>query len=237
MGEEKKENLHEGHRKRVKERFLKHGLESFTEIQVLETLLFYAVPKKDTNETAHLLLNTFGSLKKVFEADYDMLLKVNGIGENAASLIKFFQMASKRYLELVYMEQQETVYNTPDSLMDYCKRLFLGEKKELVYVIGLDADLVIVNKELINEGCPDNSSIPFRKITDFVSKSNISRIVITHNHPNGLFLASQADIAITQDLVQVMEQIGIDVVDHIIVGKTGAASMRNGVYRRDIWRK
>lgn len=237
MGEEKKENLHEGHRKRVKERFLKHGLESFTEIQVLETLLFYAVPKKDTNETAHLLLNTFGSLKKVFEADYDMLLKVNGIGENAASLIKFFQMASKRYLELVYIEKEETRYNTADGLMDYCKRLFLGEKKELVYVIGLDADLAIVNKELINEGCSDSSYIPYRKVTDFVSKTNISRIVITHNHPNGLYLASSADVETTKDFVELMYQIEVDVVDHIIVGKTGAASMRNGVYGSDIWRK
>ena len=236
MGEEKKENLHEGHRKRVKERFIKHGLESFTEIQVLETLLFYAVPKKDTNETAHLLLKTFGSLKKVFEADYEELLKVNGIGENAASLIKFFQMASRRYLELVYIENQEKAYNNTDSLMDYCKRLFLGEKKELVYVIGLDADLVIVNKELINEGCPDSSSIPFRKITDFVSRSNISRIVITHNHPNGLFLASSTDVETTKDLVNVMKQIEVDVVDHIIVGKAGAASMRSGVYGSDIWR-
>ena len=173
----------------------------------------------------------------MFEADYDMLLKVNGIGENAASLIKFFQMASKRYLELVYIEKEETRYNTADGLMDYCKRLFLGEKKELVYVIGLDADLAIVNKELINEGCSDSSYIPYRKVTDFVSKTNISRIVITHNHPNGLYLASSADVETTKDFVELMYQIEVDVVDHIIVGKTGAASMRNGVYGSDIWRK
>lgn len=236
MGEEKKQNLHEGHRKRVKERFLKHGLESFTEVQVLETLLFYAVPKKDTNETAHLLLNTFGSLKKVFEADYEQLLAVDGIGENAASLIKFFQMASKRYLELVYAEHEEATYNTPESLMDYCKQLFLGEKKELIYVIGLDADLVIVNKELIADGSPDSVYIPNRKIMDFVYKTNISRIVITHNHPNGMCLASHADIETTGELVELMDQIEVEVVDHIIVGKTGASSMRNSLYAHDIWR-
>lgn len=237
MGDEKKENLHEGHRKRMKERFLKHGVESFTEVQVLETLLFYAVPKKDTNETAHLLINTFGSLKKVFEADYEKLTEVKGIGENAASLIKFFQMASRRYLELVYTENEETVYNTSESLMDYCKRLFLGVKKELIYVIGLDADLVIVDKELINDGCPDSVYFPYRKITNFISRTNISRIALTHNHPNGLCLASQDDVNTTKDLVELMDQIEVDVVDHIIVGKSGASSMRKSLYAQDIWRK
>ncbi len=236
MGEEKKKNLHEGHRKRVKERFLKHGLESFTEIQVLETLLFYAVPKKDTNETAHMLLDTFGTLKKVFEADYEQLLTVNGIGENAASLIKFFQMASKKYLELVYAEHDETVYNNPESLMNYCKQLFLGEKKELVYVIGLDADLVIVDKELITNGSPDSAYISYRKITDFIYRTNISRIVITHNHPNGMCLASHADVDATKEIVEIMDQIEVEVVDHIIVGKTGASSMRNSLYAKEVWR-
>ena len=94
---EKKPNLHEGHRKRVKERFIKFGVDSFTDVQLLETLLFYAVPKKDTNDTAHLLLDTFGgTFAKVLNADYKELVKVNGIGENAASLIKFVQMVSKK---------------------------------------------------------------------------------------------------------------------------------------------
>ena len=106
-------NLHEGHRQRVKERFLKHGIDSFSDIQFLETLLFYAVPKKDTNDTAHLLLNTFGSLKKVFEASYEDLTKVKGIGENAASLIKFFQKKKKRYLQIAYAESVENKYDTP----------------------------------------------------------------------------------------------------------------------------
>lgn len=236
MGDEKKENLHDGHRQRVKERFLKHGVESFTEVQVIETLLFYAIPKKDTNDTAHLLLNAFGSLKKVFEADYDQLIKVKGIGDNAASLIKFFQMASRRYLELVYTESEEKVYNTPESLMDYCMRLFLGEKKELFYVIGLDADLVIVDRELINNGCPDSVYIPFRKITDFIHKTNTSRIVLAHNHPNGICLASKDDVNTTKDIVETMEPIGVEVVDHIIVGKTGASSMKKSLYAQDIWR-
>lgn len=236
MGDEKKQNIHAGHRKRLKERFLKHGLDSFTEVQILEALLFYAVPKKDTNETAHMLINTFGSLKKVFEANYEDLLMINGIGENAASLIKFFQMASRRYLELEYTDKKEKVYNTAESLMDYCTRLFLGVKKELIYVIGLDADLVIVGKEMINEGCPDSVYIPYRKITDFIYKTNISRIAITHNHPNGFCLASKDDVNSTKDLVELMEQIDVEVVDHIIVGKSGASSMRNSLYAHDIWR-
>lgn len=236
MGDEKKQNLHEGHRLRVKERFLKHGVESFNEVQLLETLLFYAIPKKDTNDTAHLLLNTFGSFKKVFEADYNDLVKVNGIGDNAASLIKFFQMSSKRYLELVYTEKEETVNNAPEALMNYCKQLFLGEKRELIYVIALDSELVILERELINEGDPDTVYMPYRKITDFVHRTNASRIVITHNHPNGLCLASKNDVETTKNIVELMNQIEVEVVDHIVVGKNGASSIRNGLRGREVWR-
>lgn len=236
MAEEKKQNLHEGHRQRVKEKFLKHGLDSFTDIQILETLLFYAVPKKDTNETAHLLLNTFGSFRKVFDADYEELIKVNGIGENAASLIKFFQMASRKYLELAYAENKDEVKNTPDVLMDYCKRLFLGEKRELVYIIALDADLVIVGRELISDGDPDQVYIPYRKLTEFVHKTGVSRVALTHNHPNGMCLPSRNDVLTTAEVVELLDQICVEVVDHIVVGKGGASSMRNNINSSKIWR-
>ena len=230
-------NIHEGHRQRVKERFLNHGLDSFTEIQILETLLFYAVPKKDTNETAHLLINTFGSLKKVFEARYEDLTKVKGIGDNAASLIKFFQMASKKYLELAYRDTKEKTYNTPKKLKQYCMQLFLGEKKEMIYAIALDCDLAIIGREALNTGEPDKVFLSYRKLTEFVHKSNATRIVLTHNHPNGAEMVSRNDIEVTSDAAELLDQISVELVDHIVVGKTGATSMKEEEIAKDVWNR
>lgn len=230
-------NLHEGHRQRVKERFLKHGIDSFSDIQFLETLLFYAVPKKDTNDTAHLLLNTFGSLKKVFEASYEDLTKVKGIGENAASLIKFFQMGSKRYLQIAYAESVENKYDTPQKLKEYCKRLFLNEKREMIYAIALDCDLAITAYEALNTGHPDSVYLSYRRITEFIYKSNTSRIVLTHNHPNGAELVSRNDVETTRNVAELLDQLAVEFVDHIVVGKNGeATSMKEEDIADDVWR-
>lgn len=221
-----KANLHEGHRQRVKERFLKHGVESFTEVQLLETLLFYGVPKKDTNDTAHLLLETFGSFARVVEADYNDLVKVKGIGENAASLLKFFQMASKRYLISSFSCDDRILLKSSEALCSYCANLFLGNTNEVIYVIGLDGDLYLVDKVLVSEGDPSEVRMPSRKIVEFALKCKCDRIVLAHNHPMGSSMASRADISSTADLKDVLESVGIELIDHIIVGKYGPVSIR-----------
>lgn len=226
MPENKKENPHEGHRQRVKNRFLKYGLDSFEDHQVLEALLFYAVPKKDTNELAHLLLNTFGSLDKVFEADYDNLLKVKGIGENTASLIKFFQMLSKRYVFSTFVQDGEIRLNDTKILKNYCKNLFKGEKKEVVYAFALDSDLYLMEQMKLNTGEPDRVDIPFRTLTEFAIKCNCTRMVLAHNHPNGSTLSSKADVEATRDIAEQLLSVDVELVDHIIVGKNGVSSMR-----------
>ena len=226
MPENKKENLHEGHRQRVKNRFIKHGLDSFDDHQVLEALLFYAVPKKDTNELAHLLLNTFGSLDKVFEADYADLIKVKGIGENTASLIKFSQMLSKRYVFSTFESDGKIILNDPKIVRDYCKNLFKGEKKEVVYAIALDSELYLIEKMKINSGAPNKVDVPFRTLTDFAIKSNCTRMLLAHNHPNGSMIASRVDVDATDEIADQLWSIDVELVDHIVVGRNGATSIR-----------
>lgn len=230
-------NLHEGHRQRVKQRFLKHGLDSFTDVQFLETLLFYAVPKKDTNETAHLLLNKFGSVRKVFAASYEDLIKVNGVGDNAASLIKFFQMGAKKYMELSFEDEDEVLVNNPEKLMDYCQGLFLGMKKEAVYVIALDADLAIINAEQLCSGETDKVWISFRTLADFVYRNSCTRIAIAHNHPGGIEMPSRYDMAATEEIAEFLDQIEVELVDHVIVGKGGALSLRKEHRELSFWKK
>ena len=226
MPENKKENPHEGHRQRMKNRFLKHGLDNFEDHQVLEVLLFYAVPKKDTNELAHTLLNEFGSLDKVFEADYDDLIKIKGVGENIASLIKFSQMLSRRYISSTFDYEGTVRLNDPNKLTDYCRNLFKGEKKEIVYAIALDDELFFIDKMKISEGIANKVELPFRKLTEFAFKCNCSRIVLTHNHPNGSMLASRADIEVTENIADMFSSVDIELLDHIVVGRNGASSIR-----------
>lgn len=237
LPENEVKNLHEGHRQRVKKRFLKHGLDSFTDVQFLETLLFYAVPKKDTNETAHLLLNKFGSVRKVFAASYEDLIKINGVGDNAASLIKFFQMGSKKYMELSFEDEDEVLVNNPEKLMDYCQGLFLGMKKEAVYVIALDADLAIINAEQLCNGETDKVWISFRKLADFVYRNSCTRIAIAHNHPGGIEMPSRHDMSATEEIAEFLDQIEVELVDHVIVGKGGALSLRKEHSELPFWKK
>lgn len=235
----KKPNLHEGHRKRVKERFLKFGVDSFTDVQLLETLLFYAVPKKDTNDTAHLLLDTFGgTFAKVLNADYKELVKVNGIGENAASLIKFVQMVSKKYLISSFAEDDDAFKRTVSGhsrLCEYCANLFLGCKNEVLYAIALDDELMVISNEIIVEGNPGSVEISQRKIVEFVLKNNCERIALAHNHPNGSSQPSREDIFATDEVAELLNKLGVELVDHIIVGKYGSVSMRESVMSDRIW--
>ena len=235
-----KTNLHEGHRKRVKERFLKFGVDSFTDVQLLEALLFYAVPKKDTNDTAHLLLDAFGgTFAKVVEADYNELLKVNGIGENAASLLKFFQMAAKKYLISSFSEADDAVKRTvtgQSALCEYCSNLFLGCKNEVLYAIALDQELMVISKEIIMEGDPGKINVSERKVVEFVLKHNCDRIALAHNHPGGTSQPSRSDINTTSDLMELLDKLDVELVDHIIVGKFGAVSMRENAASDKIWK-
>ena len=236
MPENKKDNPHEGHRQRVKKRFLKHGLDSFEDHQVLEALLFYAVPKKDTNELAHLLLDTFGSLDKVFEADYDDLIKVKGIGENTASLIKFSQMLSQRYVYSTFVADGLIRLNDSKKMKDYCRNLFKGEKKEIVYALALDSELYLIDKMKINTGEPNRVDIPFRTLTEFAIKCNCTRMVLTHNHPDGSMLASRPDIYATSDVAEQLTSVDVELVDHIVVGRNGVSSIREADPTNIAWR-
>jgi len=218
-------NIHQGHRKRMKQAMLEHGLDGLNEHQVLELLLFYGISNGDTNPTAHRLIQHFGTLKGVLEADYDDLLKVSGIGENAASLIKFAQMFSGVYLRASCFA--DGVLNISDTLglRKYYEAVFLGVKDEQVRAMLFDDELNMVKEQLIVEGTIGKVELSARRFTDFVVRNNCSRVVIAHNHPNGSALPSNADVASTKDLQKIMSTIEITLLDHIIVGRTGSISM------------
>lgn len=235
MSDKNTVNPHEGHRERMKGQFREHGMGFFQDHQVLEMLLFYAIPKKDTNETAHALLDKFGSLDKVLEADYEELMTVKGVKENSATLIRFVQALAQRYVEATFSYDGVAKLNDAEKLKDYCKNLFKGEKDEVIYAIALDSELTVVDKKKLNVGIANQVELPFRKLTEFAFKCNCTRLVLSHNHPNGSMIASRADINATEKAAELLANVDIEIVDHIVVGKNGVSSIKECNPDCDAW--
>lgn len=233
---DKKVNLHEGHRQRMKNRFLKHGADSFDDYQMLEILLFYAIPTKDTNELAHILINTFGSIDKVLQADYEELMEVKGIGENVASLLKFIPLIAKRYINSTFTSNGVILLNNAAKMKEYCISLFVGEeKKESVYALALNSDLTLISQMKLNTGIVSKVLIPLRTLAEFLFKCNCSRVVLTHNHPNGTASASRSDIDATINVADFLSSMDVELVDHIIVSRGRSNSMRENNIASEAW--
>ncbi|MEG0614614.1 MAG: JAB domain-containing protein [Oscillospiraceae bacterium] len=221
------DNPHEGHRQRLKERFLKTGFESFQPHEVLELLLFFARPRIDTNEMAHNLINTFGDLPAVFDADYEDIAKVKGVGESGALLIKMMPQIANKY----------SVQKTASDIMDTSAKVkkhffgsFIGIKIEQLRIICLDDSLKIISSGVITDGGVSSVPMNVRKIIEFTYRSNCEMIILAHNHPNGFCQPSDEDIAATNSLYAILKSVGIKLLDHIIVNKTTAVSMYDSGY-------
>jgi len=215
--------MHEGHRQRLLDRYINEGLINFEDHQVLELLLFYAIPRKDTNEIAHALLKSFGSLSNVFEADEEDLMKTKGIGKNTAVFLKMVFEMSRRY-------RMDAVKSRPcikriDDACNYAAELFLGEQVEKVYLICLDMRSILINSVCINEGTIDETPFYPRKIIKAALQNNAAKVILAHNHPGGSPKPSMKDMEATVSVMDLLKKLDIDLIDHIIVGKETYLSM------------
>lgn len=210
-------NSHEKHRERVRENFMKNGLESFQEHNILELLLFYSIPVKDTNELAHALINRFGSLSEVLDADYEKLLEVNGVGERTAFLIKFIPELFREY-EKDKRNRKDVHLNSSELVAKYVSRYFVGLTEERLYVLCLDKNCKMLSFDLISTGTVNATMINNRKITECAIRTNAASIILVHNHPSGVTAPSKMDINATINMAEVLESVGIRLNDHIIIG-------------------
>lgn len=211
------ENPHVKHRERMKKQFLDYGLDSFETHNALELLLFFAVPQKDTNELAHMLLNTFGSISAVLDAPYEELLKLDGIGPHVACLIKLIPAMANLYFSDKTEKRQK--YTTTTSLFQYFIPKFLGKEQETLLVACFDNANQMLGCEKVAEGTAHYLHIPIQKIVRFAFKYNSQSIVLAHNHPSGLALPSSSDQLNTIELKKALQALEITLVDHIIIGK------------------
>jgi len=207
---------HEGHRQRLKNRFLQNGLDSFEKHNILELLLFYSIPQKDTNDLAHTLLDNFGTLKGVFEADFSELIKIPGIKENTATLIKLIPELAREYMFEEIAE--ERVFDTADKIGKFFVNKYIGEVNEVVYLMLLDNGFKLLNVTKIHEGSVSSARVSPRKIMNQVIKYNASMAVVAHNHPNGLAVPSMEDVNTTYSLRMILENYEVKLIEHILVG-------------------
>ena len=214
---QKPRNVHEGHRERLRQRFLSEGLENFQDHNVLELLLFYSVPLKDTNEEAHNLIDTFGSLSGVFDASFEELCSVKGIGERSATLIKMMPELFKKY-EVDKINNDEAILDSSKRVAEYVAPYFKGVTKERMYVLCLDSNCRVLNFTQVSEGSVNTAPLNTRKIMEIALNCNASSLILVHNHPSGVVAPSRNDIDATIGMVNLMQKVSLRVSDHIIIG-------------------
>ncbi len=219
-------NLHEGHRQRVKKEFLQNGFNDSTpDHKILELLLFYSVPRKDTNEIAHNLIEAFGSFSGVFNAKYEDLLKVEGVGAQTASLIKLILPVAKRYLESE--NSLGITFKNREDVAKYIMHKYIGDKKEIAMILCLDNKHKLICTEILGEGELHTVNVSVRKIVELALKHHASSVVLVHNHPNGFAVASKEDCSTTIKIHQALLFVGVKLYDHIIVGGGEYSLMSN----------
>lgn len=229
----KKENVHDGHRDRLKKRFLNNGLESFEEHEILELLLFFAIPRRDTNKLAHMLLKKFGTLSDVLDAQEDELKKVDGIGENCVTLLKIIPQLCQKYMKSKFFAKRMNL-STTHSMMEFSRSLFVGKKHEEFYVVCMDAQSKLLTYRKISEGTLNSTTFDMRKLVSTVINYNASRVFITHNHPSGTSLPSGADIEATQKIFIVLSSLGVVCDDHIIIATEDMTSFASSGLMKSI---
>ena len=206
---------HGGHRARMRERFSEEGLSSFAPHEVLELMLFYAIPQRNVNPIAHALINRFGTLENVLRAPKEELCKVDGVGEYAASLLKLFHAAALR-LNADRASAAEAL-TTSGEAAEYCAGLLRGFFKERFFVVCLDAQLRVLKAECIAEGSVDEVPAYPRLAVEAALRHNARQVILCHNHPGGTAYPSQADLIATRRLCSALRAVQIQVPDHLIV--------------------
>ena len=215
--------MHQHHRERMRDRCLQNGFGNFATHELLEMLLYYSIPRTDTNGVAHGLLERFGSLKGICEASFDELLLTDGIGPQSAILLRLIPELMKRYA----MEEiaPQAVYDSVGKLADYFVRTFIGLDHECLYMMLLNNRMNMIDCVLVSEGAVNSSTVPVRLMTQKALFKKASSVVLAHNHPSGIALPSQEDRDVTALVYRALSAVDILLVDHLIIAGADYVSL------------
>jgi len=207
--------LHTGHREKLKQRFIEEGLESFEDHQVLELLLFYSTPRRDTNEIAHRLIKKFGTLEAIFDSTPEQLMSVGRVTKNTAVLLTMVPELAKKYMLL--KQGKKPVLDSSVKAGQYVTKLFIGKNYEAFYVCCLNSQNQLNYAALVHEGTINEAPVYPRLIVETVLRYQANSVILAHNHPGGSLKPSSADIEVTRRITEALRTISVKVVDHIIV--------------------
>ncbi|MBF0370013.1 MAG: DNA repair protein RadC [Magnetococcales bacterium] len=220
--------LHYGHRGRLRRRFQQEGLEGFEDHQVLELLLFNALPRQDTNKIAHRLLQRYGSLSAALEADPKDIATIPGMGQAAAAFLSLIPPLTRYYLTDRSKRIKKPLNEIHRSL-NYVIPLMAGRTEEVFYVLCLDSQCRLLFPALISHGTVKEALVHPRHVVEAALRHKAASVILAHNHPSGHPEPSRSDIQFTQLLQRSLIPIGIRVLDHIIVtGNEGISMAQEG---------
>ncbi|MBO4853708.1 MAG: RadC family protein [Oscillospiraceae bacterium] len=214
--------LHDGHRKRRKASFLATGLTGMADHEVLELLLFYAIPRRDTNAVAHRLMAEFGSLDAVMGAEAEELQRIPGVGENAAVLLKLLGEVHER---LNMPEPPGRIVDNSETAGAYFLDVLKNYRREVLYAMCMDRKGKVLDCRCLSIGNFNEIEVNVRAVVAYVLRWGGDILVLAHNHPSGIALPSQADQIFTQQLETMLQGIGVRLMDHIIVADGDYVSM------------
>lgn len=205
-----------GHRQRLRERFLASGGEGLADYEILEMILFSAIPRADTKPLAKELIKTFGSLSKVFTAPAYDLAQVKGMGEAAVVAVKTIQLAASKMLQGQVMQQ--SVLSSWQQVLDYCQLAMASLKVEQFRVLFLDNKNKLIRDEVQQEGTINHTPLYPREVVKRALELGAAAIIMVHNHPSGDPTPSKADIEMTKQVAQAAKALDVVLHDHLIIG-------------------
>ena len=214
----------QGHRERIKEKFLKNGIDGFAEYEILELLLTYCIPRKDTKPIAKELLNKFKSLDNIFKADFDKLSAIDGLGKNSIVFLKLIgdlpSIIYKDELKNKKLIDKETLkISNKDILLKYLRNKIGYEEIEKFYIIYLSSSNEVIEFEENSVGTLDRSSVYPREIYKKIINLNAKSVILAHNHPSDNITPSTSDIELTNEIAKGLKNFGALLIEHIIITK------------------
>jgi len=213
-----------GHRERLRQRFREAGTEALSDYELLELLLFRALPRRDVKPLAKSLLEKFGSFAEVIAAPEPRLREVKGLGDAGVTELKIVQAAASRFLRGAVTKRP--VLSSWSSVLDYCRTAQGFADKEQFRVLFLDKRNRLIADEVQQKGTVDHTPVYPREVVKRALEVSATAVVLVHNHPSGDPTPSHADIQMTKEIVAVAGPLGIAVHDHLIVGKDGHVSLK-----------
>ncbi|MEA4964225.1 MAG: DNA repair protein RadC [Oscillospiraceae bacterium] len=215
--------VHKGHRARLRRQLLGSGLDSFSDVQVLELLLSYAIARKDVNPLAHILLERFGSLSAVLDAPVPELMKVDEVGECAAVLLSLTPQLLRRYS--IDRIGANPILDTTEKAGNYLAPFFFGATEEQVYLLCLDAKCKVLDCRMLFIGSVNTVGVSVRRVVEAALHRGATSVILAHNHVSGIALPSKEDEDTTRALRAALETVGILLADHIVVADSDFVSM------------